>query len=73
MREGSDGKRGRDTKSILPGFLVAFAACESPLTGEEYRASSTNKRGALEVMNQYGDKICPDEAVPRVVDSFSRG
>jgi len=48
-----------------------FVACESPLTGEEYRANNTSKKGALEIMNQAGDKICCEGGVPRVADSCS--
>ena len=64
------GERGY--QSHIPGVsYTVFTACESPFTGGEYRASNTSKRGTVEVMNQAVDQICPEEAVPRVADSYS--
>ena len=51
-------KGGKRHHSLISGVSYSeFAACESPLTDEEYRAGSTSKRGTLEVMHQAGDKL----------------
>lgn len=55
-------KRGwGDTKAVSPEFHRVHLPLESPLTGEDYRATSIIKRGTLEVINQDRDQICPDE------------
>ena len=55
VRQGLNLRRGGH-QSHIPGVSHSvFAACESPPTGEEYRASSTSKRGTLEVINQAGN------------------
>lgn len=68
----SENGEGRRLKRKIPGvYNSAFAAYESPLSVEGYRASTISRRGTLEIMNQGGDQICSGEAIPRVKDSCS--
>lgn len=48
-----------------------FTPRKSLLNDEEYSVSSISKRGTLEVMNQDGEQMCHEDAVPIVVDSCS--
>lgn len=51
VRKGSNPKKGEHQSHVTGVSHSAFIAFELPLVGEEYRASSTRKRGTLEVIS----------------------
>lgn len=61
-----------DDKIFPLNSHIVFTECESPITGEENRLSSTNERSRREVVKPAGDRICPEKAIPRVADSCSK-
>ena len=58
IRKHSEKNWGGGHQNQFPGISRSlFTACESPLTHGEYRASSTSKRGTVDLMNHAGDQV----------------